>query len=131
MSLSAPIIEVFSSIQGEGTHIGERQTFVRFQDCELSCKFCDTPSSFVENKFCLVESPPFSRRFRNLPNPLSVEQLNGILEEFQDSILSITGGEPLQKSPFLQEWLPALRPRWRILLETAGVHVAEFREIAD
>lgn len=131
MSSSAPIIEIFSSIQGEGTHIGERQTFVRLQDCELNCKFCDTPLSFVENKFCLVESPPFSRRFRNIPNPLSAEQLNGILEEFRDTILSITGGEPLQKAPFLREWLPTTRTRWRVLLDTAGVHVAEFREIAD
>src|SRR3990167_5683093 len=105
MSLSAPIIEIFSSIQGEGTHVGERQTFVRFQDCELSCKYCDTPFSFIENKFCRVESPPFSRRFRNLPNPLGVEQLNGVLEDFHDTTISITGGEPLQKASFLREWL--------------------------
>lgn len=131
MSTSAPVIEVFSSIQGEGTHVGERQTFVRFQDCELSCKFCDTPFSFIDNKFCRVESPPFTKRFHNLPNPLTPEQLIGILAEFQDRTITVTGGEPLQHAPFLREWLPMARPRWQILLETAGVHVAEFRELLD
>lgn len=131
MPATAPIIEIFSSLQGEGPRIGERHLFVRFQDCELSCKFCDTPLSFVSNKFCRVEYPPFSKKFRNLPNPLTVDQLNGQIAEFTDGILSVTGGEPLQKAAFLKEWLPTIRPRFRILLETAGVHFSEFRDIAD
>jgi organic radical activating enzyme len=128
---TAPVIEVFSSLQGEGPRVGERHLFVRFQDCELSCKFCDTPTSFVVNKFCRVETPPFSKKFRNLPNPLTVAQLNELLADFTESILSVTGGEPLQKVSFLKEWLPTVRPRYRVLLETAGVHSHEFKEIAD
>ncbi|HSA58891.1 MAG TPA: 7-carboxy-7-deazaguanine synthase QueE [bacterium] len=131
MAVQAPIIEIFSSLQGEGPRVGERHLFVRFQDCELSCKFCDTPASFVVNKFCRVESPPFSRRFRNLPNPLSVELLNEQIGEFGERVLSVTGGEPLQKAAFLREWLPTVRPRFLVLLETAGVHFSEFREIAE
>ncbi len=131
MPLQAPIIEIFSSFQGEGPRVGERHLFVRFQDCELSCKFCDTPLSFVENRFCRVEFPPFSKRFRQHPNPISSDRLTELLSEFQDPILSITGGEPLQKAAFLKEWLPSIRGRFRILLETAGVHFGEFREIVD
>ena len=131
MAAEAHIIEIFSSLQGEGPYIGERHLFVRFQDCELSCKYCDTPLSFVENKFCRVESPPFSKRFKNLPNPISVDQLNLILTDFEERTLSVTGGEPLQKVAFLKEWLPAARARFKILLETAGVHFNEFREIAE
>jgi organic radical activating enzyme len=131
MAAQAPIIEIFSSLQGEGPYVGERHLFVRFQDCELSCKFCDTPLSFVENKFCRVESPPFSKRFRHLQNPISVDQLNEILKDFDDKILSVTGGEPLQKVSFLKEWLPAVRLRFKVLLETAGVHFNEFREVVD
>lgn len=131
MAAQAPIIEIFSSLQGEGPRVGERHLFVRFQDCELSCKFCDTPASFVANKFCRVESPPFSRRFRNLPNPLTVPLLNEQIGEFGESVLAVTGGEPLQKAAFLREWLPTVRPRFRVLLETAGVHFSEFREISE
>jgi 7-carboxy-7-deazaguanine synthase len=131
MASTAAVIEVFSSLQGEGPRVGERHLFVRFQDCELSCKFCDTPQSFVVNKFCRVEAPPFSKRFRNLPNPLTAYQLTDIVLEYDDRILAVTGGEPLQKAPFLREWLPSVRPRYRVLLETAGVHASEFRDIAE
>ena len=130
MTVQAPIIEIFSSYQGEGPHLGERHLFVRFQDCELSCKFCDTPLSFIDNKFCRVEQIPFSKKFKNVPNPMTVESLNSLLADFDDSTLSVTGGEPLQKTFFLQEWLPTLRPRFKVLLETAGVHFGEFRDIA-
>jgi organic radical activating enzyme len=131
MTAQAPVIEIFSSLQGEGPRVGERHLFVRFQDCELSCKFCDTPAGFVANKFCRVESPPFSRRFRTLPNPLTVDRLNEQIAEFDERVLAVTGGEPLQKSAFLKEWLPTVRPRFRVLLETAGVHANEFRDIAE
>ena len=128
---SAPVIEIFSSIQGEGTRAGERHLFVRFQDCELSCRFCDTPQSFVVNRSCRVEYPPFSKRFQNLPNPLSIGLLNEAISRFDDRILSITGGEPLQKAEFLSVWLPTVRPRFSVLLETAGVHFEEFLKVRD
>ena len=43
------LIEIFSSFQGEGPHLGEPMAFLRFQDCALSCKFCDTPASFEKH----------------------------------------------------------------------------------
>lgn len=129
MSLEVPIIEIFASLQGEGPYVGERHLFIRFQDCELSCKFCDTPLTFVSNRFCRMEYPPFSKRFRNIPNPISAEQLTPLLADFEEKTLSLTGGEPLQKAAFLKEWLPQIKPRFRILLETAGVHVNELKEI--
>lgn len=128
MPEQAPIIEIFSSFQGEGPHMGERHLFVRFQDCELSCKWCDTPASFIDNKYCRVENPPFSKKVRHYPNPVSVPALEEIVTEFNDEVIAITGGEPLQKRAFLKEWLPKIRNR-RILLETAGIHFSELEEL--
>ena len=42
---TAPLYEVFSSIQGEASRVGERHLFVRLAGCDLECVFCDTPAS--------------------------------------------------------------------------------------
>jgi len=41
----ARIVEVFSSMQGEGVRLGERQVFVRFAGCNLRCDYCDEPDA--------------------------------------------------------------------------------------
>ena len=118
---TTPIIEIFSSIQGEGTRVGERHLFVRFQGCTIGCQYCDTPSSFIQNEKCRVERVPFTKKFEHYPNPVSVTQLNEILGDFADvPVLSVTGGEPLESVSFLKAWLPTLKGRHQVLLETAG-----------
>ncbi len=134
MENDAAIIEIFSSYQGEGLHVGERQLFIRFQDCELSCKFCDTPLTFVPNKFCRLESPAFSKKYQHLQNPISQATLNKIIGDFNDETIVLTGGEPLQKVYFLKEWLPQVKrqyPLRKIMVETAGVHFGEFIELSE
>ena len=44
-TINAPIIEIFSTFQGEGSFIGKRQIFVRFAGCNLNCNYCDTVNS--------------------------------------------------------------------------------------
>lgn len=37
-----PIVEIFYSLQGEGSRVGQATTFVRVAGCTLACSFCDT-----------------------------------------------------------------------------------------
>lgn len=41
-----PVIEIFDSIQGEGTHMGRYVTFIRLSGCNLRCPWCDTKNSW-------------------------------------------------------------------------------------
>lgn len=115
------LIEIFSSFQGEGPRVGEPMTFLRFQDCALSCRFCDTPASFEKHAQFRVENPPQSGQFRFFPNPVEGALLDDLLKPFSGQTLSLTGGEPLQQADFLAEWLPRRRVQDPVLLETNGV----------
>jgi organic radical activating enzyme len=42
------LVEIFYSIQGEGTWTGTPAVFVRLAGCNLSCRFCDTDYSVKE-----------------------------------------------------------------------------------
>ena len=117
----AKLIEIFSSIQGEGPRVGERMSFVRFEGCDLKCRWCDTPESFREHTEFRVEKVPFSDEWEDFPNPVMGKVLDQWLDHFSDPMVSLTGGEPLQQVGFLEEWLPSASSRHRFLLETNGV----------
>ena len=90
-NLTAPIVEIFESIQGEGKNIGKPVIFIRFFGCNLRCKFngenCDTPYSVNKksksiNEYSLVD----------------------ILKKIKESKLKhivFTGGEPLLHQNFI------------------------------
>ena len=102
----AGVKEVFSSIQGEGTHMGQPQIFVRFSQCNLDCVFCDEKKKKKSKKY-------------------SVDKLLAQIEKADRSkccdTISITGGEPLLHSSYLKRFLPLTRERnYKIYLETNG-----------
>ncbi|MBT3182356.1 MAG: 7-carboxy-7-deazaguanine synthase QueE [Deltaproteobacteria bacterium] len=121
MKHKAEIVEIFNSPQGEGVYVGERMTFVRFQRCNMRCKYCDTPQGLCHHEVCRVESPAGSENFIEIPNPVSAAKLCDLLSVFNDKILSVTGGEPLEQVDFLSEWLPSQTSMNKILLETNGI----------
>ncbi|SMC55698.1 7-carboxy-7-deazaguanine synthase QueE [Sporomusa malonica] len=115
------IVEIFSSIQGEGLYVGTRQIFVRFAGCNLSCAYCDTPDSRNLCKFALVERTPGKQDFEKIPNPLPIDHLaqmiNSLLTVKHHSI-SLTGGEPLGQADSIVKLAPKLHAP--IYLETNG-----------
>lgn len=136
MSLSANVVEVFSSIQGEGVYVGYRQIFVRFFSCNLECVYCDTPRSLKDVRSCKVERTPGKGDFYKLPNPVDVNTLNDIVSSFETvsglhHSISLTGGEPLLQGKFLRKWLPQLNRDFKIYLETNGTLYEELGEIID
>lgn len=126
---SANLIEIYRSFQGEGPYVGIPMIFVRFQDCALSCVYCDTPASFVKHPEFRLETPPGSGQFVKRSNPISPEALTETLKDFEGPWVSLTGGEPLQHGEFLAQWLPRVKGDFRFLLETNGVLPKDLRRI--
>lgn len=121
--LTAPLVEIFSSIQGEGIHVGRRQIFLRLAGCNLSCPYCDQPEARTVPKTCLVEQTPGARDFVKLPNPVTVQKATDAVLALNRAVrhhaVAITGGEPLLRPEFLAALLPRIRRgKLRILLET-------------
>lgn len=124
MSNAVALIELFSSLQGEGELAGYRQIFIRFPGCNLDCSFCDTPLEAAAT--CRVETQPGSGRFQEIQQPVSLETVKGIITRWCTQLpqahhsISITGGEPLLHADLLANWLPELNIMLPISLETNG-----------
>ncbi len=120
---TAPLQEIFSSIQGEGIYVGKRQVFVRFAHCHLKCAYCDTPMT-SSNGQCNVEIKPGSGEMTDYPNPLQPNDLIGIIQgllpQAKHHSVSFTGGEPLLYHQFLKAVFPAIQAVSKTYLETSG-----------
>ena len=112
--MKGKITEVFDSIQGEGLYLGERQLFVRFFGCNLTCRFCDTKlHSFLEY------------------NPLDLHNELKMYRKGYHSI-SFTGGEPLLQKDFLREVLKLTHAdNSKNYLETNGTLPEALNEVID
>jgi 7-carboxy-7-deazaguanine synthase len=100
--------EIFHSIQGESTFVGEPCVFVRLTACDLRCNWCDTPYAFHEGR------------------RMSVDEVLGEVEKFNCRTVEVTGGEPLLQRdvyPLMSRLVAAGKT---VLLETGG-----HRSIAD
>lgn len=129
----AQLIEVFSSIQGEGLLVGCRQIFVRMAGCNLACRYCDTEFAAVDR--CRIEDAPGSGLFCSVPNPVPLDLLHDTLHHWLQVIpgghhsISLTGGEPLLQSKTLLQWLPSLSRLLPVHLETNGTLAGELEPL--
>ena len=103
--MKAPIIEIFSSFQGEGLLIGQRQIFVRFAGCNLNCNYCDTNDSKSEQSGKLMSPEEVSQEINRVLTP-------------DCKTISFTGGEPSLYPDFINE--VSKNFNLNIMLETNG-----------
>jgi 7-carboxy-7-deazaguanine synthase len=117
------LLEVFSSIQGEGRQIGQRHLFLRFAGCNLRCRFCDTPLDDAPPASFPVYLPDGERTL--LRNPVEPRELVEAVRPFDPrthAMVSFTGGEPLMQAEFLRELAGMLMEEGhaRLYLDTNG-----------
>jgi organic radical activating enzyme len=117
------LVEVFSSLQGEGIFIGRRQLFVRLAECNLACAYCDTAHAAAPT--WRAEQEPGSSNLVYYPNPAPPATLTRLVAAWQQACalhhaLVLTGGEPLLQSRALGAWLPEVTTILPVFLETNG-----------
>lgn len=96
------INEIFYSIQGETTYVGNPTVFVRLTACNLRCTYCDTKYSYYEGE---------------------LQELDKILAEIkshQTPYVCITGGEPLLQKEVHQLMTLLCDQNFKVSLETSG-----------
>ena len=96
------INEIFHSIQGESSRVGQLCVFVRLTACDLRCSWCDTPYAFHEGR------------------KMSVDEVVAAVDGHGCPLVEITGGEPLLQEdvyPLMDRLLASGRT---VMLETGG-----------
>jgi len=114
--MTAKIVEIFHSLQGEGLLVGEETTFIRFLGCNLFCHYCDTLYARDEKRAQSMTRDQVRAQVLRLTSP--------------GQLVSLTGGEPLLWADFLAGLCPGLRERGlRIYLETNGTLVEQMEKV--
>jgi 7-carboxy-7-deazaguanine synthase len=102
--ITAPICEIFTSIQGEFYSLGVPSIFIRFWGCNLRCRFndkyCDTPYSVVTG---------YNKSKLYTPEEL-FDKIKKILEDKPNiKNIVITGGEALLYQKFLKSFFSLIK----------------------
>ena len=104
MKVQYPIIEVFASVQGEGTFSGLGADFIRLAGCNLRCSWCDTQNSYNVAAAKMLDVEEILTKW-----------------QFEQPIVVITGGEPTLYD--LEPLVKALKRRGKfVTLETNGTN---------
>lgn len=100
-----PVVEIFSSISGEGISSGSIVTFVRVAGCNLRCNYCDTKYSYD------VQST----------NQMSFYEILNEISKYSGKDIICTGGEPLEKDTY-KRYLPLFLAmnNYNVRIETNG-----------
>ena len=96
------LTEIYQSIQGESSFVGQRCVFVRLTGCNLRCNYCDTEYSFYGGK------------------NYSVADILDIVNNYKCNLVEITGGEPLLQKGVLPLMAGMCDEGKTVLIETSG-----------
>lgn len=96
------ITEIFISLQGESTLVGEPTVFVRLTGCPLRCQYCDTAYAF------------HGGQWRELPSIVDEVRGYGVRH------VCVTGGEPLAQKACLPLLAALCDAGYVVSLETSG-----------
>lgn len=112
-----PMVEIFETVEGEGTRAGFPTVFVRLFGCNLRCTWCDTKYSY----------PPAEAE-----NVMTIAEIVSKVTSFRSRHICLTGGEPLlygEKSLALIDALAELEQVDDLHIETNGaIDLAMFVE---
>ena len=96
------VIEIFGSIDGEGSRQGLLTTFLRLHDCNIRCSYCDTTYSYgIDSTF----------------TDMTVQEVANDIESLGNHRITITGGEPLLQEAAVVELIDELNRRKSAKLE--------------
>lgn len=131
---AAQIVEIVSTLQGEGPLVGTRQVLVRLAGCNLDCDYCDTPGAHGWPGPAEIEARAGSMRFRESENPMTpaavADEALRLSREAATEWVAWTGGEPLWHPEFLKVAVPPLREAGlRQMLETNGTLADALAEV--
>lgn len=127
-------------IQGEGPSTGRRCVFLRLANCNLACKWCDTPYTWnwIGTKHTHPEKYDRTKEVHKIPNEevlTKIITLNNTLRLFDwsdersytdryviaEDMLVISGGEPMLQQRNLIWLIHKLKLRgWWVEIETNG-----------
>jgi organic radical activating enzyme len=122
-------------VQGEGPQIGTSTLFFRLGECDLRCRWCDTPHSWRPARTCQIETARGTGDFRTIDNPVSIADAMSAADALELSTHmygSITGGEPLLQPGAVRALALAIRERGaRVHLETHGIAFEALETVVD
>lgn len=102
------VVELFTSIEGEGKRAGQPVHFLRLEGCNLRCLYCDTAYSYDDAEF------------EEWDLEYLLAKIRGMVFESRIQAITITGGEPLLHDG-IEELLQALlNEGYDINVETNG-----------
>jgi 7-carboxy-7-deazaguanine synthase len=96
------IHEIYRSLQGESTFAGLPCVFIRLTACHLRCRYCDTPHAFHQGE------------------PLTLDEIEERALALGDTLVEVTGGEPLLQPEVLPLMTRLSDAGRTVLLETSG-----------